>query len=546
MTDSLPLIQIASYRIGGSNSTIMDVSDGANSHHRYSVIIHDHTDAESLASSMHALSRSESGQAGVTMEDLPVPHSQGEVPRKKAASTAATSSVSTTGGLKKTTEGGKNDKKQKDGNATKPAKRGFFGRKAALTNKSPKTPAVVKHQGRVGNQPNGGKTTRQNLTQGVTHVDDQGDALDHVFNSVERMTCLPGEMAEQPSKTNDPGVKWGKPIDPPKPVEVVVVDDDWDALDHVFEGVEHLTCRPGTDYDERATNRSSPRQIASSPPSASKNTKRKSTVYAVVQSDVSSYDNKLYHTSDGTEQASNRNDSSTPRGSHNRDLLDAMCEGVEGLTCRKPSMLGKMDAANYTEAMNTPKRQQQQQHRSSRASTKNQSLRSHTKGETSDMLDTLCSGVEYVMCRPDETAVLRDAKSGYKSKPDILDAMCEPMDVSGVCPNTHESYDLSPYHIDHHANSVVETVQTDDLESRSSNVTEFSNAVSLLGNQRQKASPGSPGHDRDLLDSIFEGTEARLCKPEDEDVLKEASSSSPQKSGQRIFNEARARRKVYA
>ncbi|KAG7367260.1 hypothetical protein IV203_029931 [Nitzschia inconspicua] len=465
------LVQIGSFRF--ANSEQDDLSLGDDPIHRFSVIIHDNTDTDSLAvASSHQIDK---------LHGLEDPN----VAAKQEIGTRVFRKLQQPSQEKKKTSVISSMKKQTMSSLQKPR--------------------------RV-----------------VRHVNE--DSFDHFCNAFEGVVCREGvdetvEIVPAKEKKNQPlALSKPIPVAPPKN-GVDLVMEDRDALDTVFEGVESIPCGP---REKRTVKKNSENRLS-----------------MPQQPDYSMVDNRdvLERVFDGVEIMSCGPDSShreafkrfgpvktktKSRRSGNSsgyktEILDHTCESVEYYTCRMDTtknslgqdrdlldkVFGGVESATCSQ--NTPKRG----NRSTRGSAENpikvpvETQIVKVKGSEDDMLDSLCNGVEYAVCREEAVGL------NQRNKKDLLDHIFEP-----GCAGSEDG-DLS-----HNENSMVASTECNSISSS-------------RGSEEREEPEMSKQQDGDILDYIFEKVESKTCRPSNDDLSTAETSHDVKRGGTKFWSKSR-------
>jgi hypothetical protein len=310
------LVQIGSFKF--AQSTQDDLSMGEDSNHRFSVIIHDNTNVDSLA---------EAASSGL----IENPHRVEDpeiVPRAKRG-------VKVFGRLKSLVAS-KNDESRnssfKKENEVKvhhmPRRESPLEDKDAFDQCCTTFEGFVCRNGNVGTvqlEPVKGRKVQQVVestfvypTETENPREEDRDALDTVFEEVESMTCGPGTKLN--SRKAVPGPSYHEPVE-----RKHAVVDNRDALERVFDGVEIMTCGPDSSH-----------QVETFKRYGTKKTKNK-------KSKKSFNTDILDRMCESVEHYTCRLNASNSRFSQERDLLDKVFDSVESASCsQKTPKIGNM------------------------------------------------------------------------------------------------------------------------------------------------------------------------------------------------------------
>lgn len=458
------LIQIGSFRFANSGETD-ELSMGEDINHRFSVIIHDNTDVESLAAvsshqieSFHGLEDpnvvSKLGRRDRAFEPLEAPEAM-SVSSKSKNKRAGTSSL------------------QKPSRVVQPIEENSFDRFCSAfeglvcregDEELVKVAPVKQEKQEVAVPPPPPVVSHKHINHVVV---ENRDALDTIFEGVEGMTCGPGKRESSSKKKRSPTTFQH----PPK-ADLTHVDTR-DPLDRVFDGVEIMACGPDSSHRE-AFKRFGPVKTK--------------TMTSKDANDI------LDHTCESVEHYTCRMDGSKEPYSQDRDFLDTVFDGVESATCSQKTPKRGNTSGTPDDPIQVPFETQMVK----------------MSGSQDDVLDSLCNGVEYAMCR-DEAVGLRQ-----RNKKDILDHVFDPGCAESE--NGNQSYN---------ENSMVAS------ESESA-------AEGSIDSEEREESETRNQQDSDLLDYIFESVEAKTCRSNKDDLSTVGKSTKKKRGGNRLFGKFRS------
>lgn len=465
------LIQIGSFKFANSDQD--DLSMGDDSIHRFSVIIHDNTDTESLAAASsrqienlhgqedpNVMSKSGRGSK-IYGRPKPVVQSKGD---SSIASSKKSSPFSVLQKPNRVTKAVEADPFDHLCNAFE----GFVCRKGA--DETVKVGTKVEEKQETSTEP----SPAPPLLMKENPIIEDRDALDTVFEGVESMTCGPEARKYQKEK------RLPKPI--PEESNEAEPQDTRDVIDRVFDGVEIMTCGPDSSHREA---------FKKFGPVRTKTNSRWSQRSSGYEADI------LDHTCESVEHYSCRLDATNPRFSEERDFLDNVFDGVETVTCsQKTPKRGNMTKKGTPGSAERP----------IRVPLETQKIKKIPSED--DVLDSICNGVEYAVCR-NEAVELHQS-----NKRDLLDHVIEP--------DFEESQDG---YSSNNENSMVASTESE--------------AESSCVDEHREMPDTAIKEDGDMLDYIFETVESKTCRPSSDDLSTVNTKSVSKRGGNKLFGKFR-------
>jgi hypothetical protein len=358
------LIQIGSFKFAQSNQD--DLSMGEDSTHRFSVIIHDNTDVDSLTAA--ASSRQIESLNRVDDNETSSKAKRGIKVFGRLKPTTPIENIESSNSFKKKSE---ITNLQKPRRAIPIAEEDPFDQ---FCNAFERFACRKKDDVETGQLVPINKEKFQHVVEppfvqpvATEHRRaEERDALDTVFEEVESMTCGPVKTLRSKEAITEP-IHQG-------PVDSKPAPDNRDALERVFDGVEIMTCGPDSSHEVETFKR-----YGTKTPKRKKSAKGHKT-------------DLLDRLCESVEHYTWRLDDSTVRFSQERDLLDKVFDGVESASCsQKTAKRGNMTNRGATDYAEHP------------IQVPEETQMIKKSGKDDDVLESLFNGVEHAVCRNETT-----------------------------------------------------------------------------------------------------------------------------------------------
>jgi hypothetical protein len=502
---SPPLVQIASYKFGPSTDDSMTALS-SNSNHKYSVVIHDHADIESLTHGRQALPCKVYGKID---EQFLVDR----VPSMRRAFKF-------------------NGKKGKNKVGTLDVKKGKAALSGPTSRKQPMTSNAVAPKGfQMPADKTGGLSQRPSIHRGpqeLQRAPQDEDALDRVFTTLEKWTCDDGiqdrneidatvSTRKQEIEQEALMQAWEKrrgPYDDFMKERATTCKDGYsksnsktpiDKRQHISEGLVSQTSDSGKKTGLART--------GGSESSGSRSRETRSVVPTKATRHNKPNADFLDYTFDEQQQATlHAADTGPPMLCQEKDYLDTVFEGVESATCRpEPRIPSRPTRKVTTRGVSQPQGKAQSVAKEIFHRTQNSSSLNVEQRDDVDALDSFWNGVEYCACRE------RGVGLRPQGKPDLLDSVCEPFAPGG----TKNGGAIKSIYDTDQENSILGIIEDDD-EYRTVQGFAGGSRDWIASNVKEKRSSIATQSNKtptgDILDYVFENVESRLCQPRHDDL----------------------------